>query len=341
MKSPAFLETFSQSIEAELKEILAERQSPLYDMMRYHLGWVDKNGAPRNGSTGKRLRPGLCLLSCEAVGGDAKTSLPVAAAIELIHNFSLIHDDIQDDDAERHHLPTVWSVWGKPQAINAGTAMRVMASLAISRLDADDISVQKQLRVQRLLDESSLILVEGQYLDINFESRFDIEVPQYMEMIEKKTAALLGCSLEVGALMGVDDESMISAFGTIGQNLGMAFQIRDDILGIWGSEEKTGKPQGSDIRHRKNSLPIVLALEKAGEELTREIMAIYRREELNEEDTTAILQILERLNVQSQAQNMAQTYCNKALAVISKLELPLATRNQLEEVAGFIVNRID
>ena len=130
--------------------MLAERQSPLYDMMRYHLGWIDAQGRPLPGSAGKALRPTLCLLACEAVGGTYHRALPAAAAVELVHNFSLIHDDIQDDDRERRHRPTVWSIWGKPQAINAGTAMRVLASLALSRLSERGVSGEKQLHAQRI-----------------------------------------------------------------------------------------------------------------------------------------------------------------------------------------------
>jgi len=339
MKLPAAFQRYRSAIEGELRMVLAERQSPLYDMMRYHLGWIDENGNPRQGSAGKALRPTLCLLACEAVGRDYCRALPAAAAIELVHNFSLIHDDIQDDDRERRHRPTVWSLWGKPQAINAGTAMRVLASVVSLRLKEHDVSAQKQLRVQRLIDETSLRLIEGQYLDINYESHFDIRVSDYLDMIEGKTAALIACSLEVGALLGTDDEQVIRSFRDIGRNLGLAFQIRDDILGIWGDEEKTGKPLGSDIRHRKKTLPIVYVLEKAEDRLRKELVTLYQNGALNDDGIAEVLRILEAVAVHSQAQKMAEMYRDKAIEATDKLELSPLARHDLEEVAQFLVGR--
>lgn len=337
MKLPAAFEKYRSAIEGELRTALAERQSPLYDMLRYHLGWVDDKGNPQRGTTGKALRPILCLLACEAVSGNYHRALPSAIAVEMVHNFSLIHDDIQDDDRERRHRPTVWSIWGKPQAINAGTAMRILAGMALLRLK--DVSVQKQLHVQRLIDESSLKLIEGQYLDISYESRFDIGVSDYLDMIERKTAALIACSLEVGALLGTDDEPVIASFQSFGRNMGMAFQIRDDILGIWGTEEQTGKPLGSDIRHRKKTLPIVYILEKAEDGLRKELINVYQNGAFNEDGVGTVLRILESVDVQHQAQRMAERYRDKAIRAIDKLALLPSAKHDLEEVSHFLVER--
>jgi geranylgeranyl diphosphate synthase type I len=235
MKLPECFERYRTDIDAELKLILSDRQLPLYDMMRYHLGWIDDKGNTLANAAGKALRPTLCLSACEVAGGEYSRALSAAAAIELVHNYSLIHDDIQDDDRERRHRPTVWCLWGKPQAINAGTAMRLLANMALLRLEARGVSQQRRLRIQQLLDETSLRLIEGQYLDINFETRFDINVSDYLTMIDKKTAALIACSLEVGALLGSDNDSLSDKFSNIGRNLGLAFQIIDDILGIYSN----------------------------------------------------------------------------------------------------------
>ena len=339
MKLPAVFERYSAEINIELKSVLAERRSPLYDMMRYHFGWLDDNGKPRQSSAGKALRPTLCLLACEAVGGEYRRALPAAAAVELIHNFSLIHDDIQDDDRERRHRPTVWSIWGKPQGINAGTAMRILASLALSRLREHDVSVPKQLRAQQIIDESSLRLVEGQYLDISYESRLDIKANGYLDMIERKTAALVTGSLEIGALLGTDDERMIESFQDIGRNLGLAFQIKDDILGIWGDGKETGKSLGSDIRNRKKTLPIVYALEKAEDELRRELVNIYRDGMLSEDGVSTVLRILKAVDAQANAQKMTERYCDQARQVIDKLALASSARRDLEELLHFWVER--
>jgi geranylgeranyl diphosphate synthase type I len=164
---PAAFERYRTQIDAELRLVLAQQQSPLYEMMRYHLGWIDEKGDPVKEPAGKALRPTLCLLACEAVGGDYRKALPAAAAIELVHNYSLIHDDIQDDDCERRHRPTVWSIWGKPQAINAGTAMRLLANITLARLREQGISPEKHWHTQCLLDTTTLRLIEGPYLDIS------------------------------------------------------------------------------------------------------------------------------------------------------------------------------
>ncbi|MDP2729447.1 MAG: polyprenyl synthetase family protein [Dehalococcoidales bacterium] len=336
---PASFERYAAEIKAELQLVLAEREAPLYDIMRYHFGWVDERGNPRQGTTGKALRPTLCLLTCEAVGGDYRRALPAAITIELVHNFSLILDDIQDDDRERRHSPTVWSIWGKPQAINVGTAMRLMANLALSRLEKCGVSMEKQLAIQHLIDEATLSLLEGQFLDISYESHFDIEVTDYLSMIEGKTAALIACSLEVGALLGTDDQEMAKHFREIGKNLGLAFQIRDDILGIWGEEEKTGKPLGSDIRHRKRTFPIVYILEKAGNRLRQELVDVYQNGEVGSDGIATVLTILESANAQFQAQKMAEKYCSKALKAIDSLALLPSVSSDLKEVAHFLIER--
>jgi len=339
VRLPAVFERYRPDIDAELKSVLSGRQSPLYDMMRYHLGWIDEKGNLLSNSSGKGLRPTLCLLACEAVGGEYKRALPTAAALELVHNYSLIHDDIQDDDRERRHVPTVWSIWGKPQAINAGTAMRMLASLSLWRLREYDISLQKQLRAQELLDESSLRLIEGQYLDISYESRLDIGINDYLNMIERKTAVLIACSVESGALLGTDDESVIKGFRDIGDSLGLAFQIRDDMLGIWGNEEKTGKPLGSDIRKRKKTFPIVYALENTSDGLKEELVSIYENGASNEDGIAAVLRILEAVSAQSYAQKMVEKYCDETLTAIDKLPLVPSARHDLKEVTHFLAER--
>ncbi len=339
MNLPAAFGKYRAAIDSELRMMLAERQSVLYDMIRYHLGWVDEDGNPQEGPTGKALRSTLCLLACEAVGGEYRQALPAAVAIELVHNFSLVHDDIQDDDRERRHRPTVWNIWGKPQAMNAGMAMRALASLTLLRLNERAVSAEKQLRVQRLIDESSLRLIEGQYLDISNESRFDIGVSDYLDMIDKKTASLIACSLEVGALLGSDNDYLPDSFRDIGGNLGLGFQIRDDILGIWGDEEKTGKPLGSDMRHRQKTLPIVYALGKADGRLRQELVSIYQNGAFDEGDIVTVLTILDTVDAQLQAQKMAERYCDKAIEAIAKLALLPSAKHDLEKVAHFLVER--
>jgi geranylgeranyl diphosphate synthase, type I len=340
MMLPTILERYRNEINAELlKPPLVDQPLPLYHMMRYHLGWVDAVGNLLNQSGGKALRPTFCLLACEATSGDFHKAKPAAAALELLHNFSLIHDDIQDDDAERRHRPTVWSIWGKTQAINAGTAMWTIANLALFRLADYDVPAQTQLRAHRLLNEACLTLLEGQYLDISYENRLDIEIADYLLMIDKKTAALIAHSLEMGALLGTDDESIILTFQKFGRNLGLAFQIKDDILGIWGSETKTGKPNGSDIRRKKKSFPVVYALERAEGKTKADLMNVYLHEEIDDNDYNLVLNILDSLQAEAYAQKIVEENCNQALIELEKMRLPTWAHDSLVEIAHFLTQR--
>lgn len=339
MKLPSVFDRYRHEIDAELKSVLADRYLPMYDMVRYHFGWIDEKNQPLHNNSGKALRPTLCLLAYEATGNDFHRALPAAASLELTHNFSLIHDDIQDNDKERRGRPTVWSIWGIPQAINAGTSARILANLALLRLNEYGIPNERLLRAQYILDDSCLRMIEGQYLDISYEHRLDIGISDYLEMIDKKTAALIGCSLEIGALLGTDDESSIGHFRNFGKNLGLAFQIRDDILGIWGNDKKTGKPLGSDILRRKKSLPVVYALEKAKGREKTEMVNVYSGETIDRNDLDTVLTILNSVQAKVQAQSMAEEYRDKALDEINKMSLLPWARDGLHDMAHFLVER--
>ncbi len=339
MTLPKAFQKYRGGIDAEMNSVLADRNSPLYDMMRYHLGWIDEKGRVLPHASGKALRPTLCLLTCEAVGGDYHRALPAAATLELVHNYSLIHDDIQDNDEERRHRSTVWSIWGKPQAINAGTAMRILANVSLWRLKDLGVSTEKQLRIQRLIDENCLSLIEGQYLDINFESSWNITIDDYLNMIAKKTGALLSCSMEIGALLGTDDEKMIQSFKYIGYDLGLAFQIRDDILGIWGDEQKTGKPSCSDIRKKKKSFPVIHALVTADDKKRSDLLKYYSNGASSAEQTAEILNILEVVNARGASEKMAESFEQKVKSETVNLKLSSPTEQDLQELFDFLVER--
>lgn len=339
VRLPAFFDRYRGDIDGELRSVVDGDASPLFAMMRYHMGWADAEGRPSANPGGKALRPTLCLLSCEAAGGEPKRALPAAAALELVHNFSLIHDDIQDDDSERHHMPTVWSIWGKAQAINAGTAMRMLAGLSLRRLGGNGASAETRLRAQELLDETTLALVQGQYLDISFEKRLDVKTAEYLEMIAGKTAALIACSAEMGALIASCDRRKIAGMREVGRNLGMMFQVRDDILGIWGREEDTGKPSASDIRKRKKGLPVIYALEKAAPGPRKRLCDIYVKPSIGDEDVSSVLEILDGLGCRRGAQAMAEGYCSASRQGISKLGLEPRLRDDFEDLFEFLLNR--
>ena len=262
MSLPTAFNRFRDQIETEIKSLVLEEGFPLYRMMGYHMGWLDEYGEAAEGESGKRIRPTLSLLACEALGGDVKAALPAAAAVELVHNFSLIHDDIQDGNSERHNRPTVWWVWGPAQAINAGDGMHALARLALLRQTGEGMSPERTLKAVGLLDQACLRLCEGQYLDLTYQERVDISQDAYFKMVEGKTAALISCAAELGAVMSSVEEPVERAIAQFGAKLGTAFQIRDDILDLWGQQD-TGKPLAGDILNKKKSLPIVYAIENA------------------------------------------------------------------------------
>jgi geranylgeranyl diphosphate synthase, type I len=351
MGLPSVFERYHAEIDAEISDIIDERDSHLYDMLRYHLGWMDSKGKVRKRSNGKAVRPTLCLLACEAVGGDYQPALPAAAAVELVHNFSLIHDDIQDDDVERHHQPSVWRVWGKAQAINAGTVMRMLANVALRRLK---VSPAKKLRIQKLIDEATIRLIEGQYLDISFESRSDISSSDYIDMVGCKTAALIACAVGSGAELGTNDRKTISSLQEFGWNLGVAFQTKDDILGIWGKKEETGKPSGNDIRRRKKTLPFILGMQRSsGHSLEQLRHNLYEpclceqslrvhssdEETMSEDSVQSIIGILENAGALEETQRITEEYIKKALNILDSISLSPSARQNLDEVVTFLKTR--
>ena len=234
------LATLLADTEAEILSLVRDRDPSthgVYEMVRYHLG-LDGSGAP----SGKRMRPLLGLLAYASIAGDHRRALPGAAAVELGHNFSLVHDDIEDADRERRHRASLWTVYGIPQAINTGDTLFTLSRIALHRLTELGFSDAKVLRLMRLYDETCLRLCEGQYIDI-WASEHDetMSVELYFDMIGRKTAALISASIEAGALLATDDERVIERYRKFGWALGLAFQLNDDLLGIWGQEQATGK----------------------------------------------------------------------------------------------------
>ena len=330
---------YRPELEAELKRIVGKASLPMYDMMRYHMGWIEESGHTRRNTAGKRLRPILCLLACESLNGQWRQALPVAASIELVHNFSLIHDDIQDSSRERRGRPTVWSIWGLPQGINAGDGMHALALSSLLRLEERGIPHEKTVRAAGILGEASLRLCEGQYLDLSYVNRLNIKVKDYLAMISGKTAALFRCSLEVGSLMATDDESVITRMRKFGHALGMTFQVHDDILSIWGDVKATGKPIASDIQMRKKTLPVLYALSKAKGEDRERLIRTYKRKRISYADVDEVLKLLDKLDAKAYAQEMSTKYYNDALTELNGLDISQTAKAELEAVAAFLFDR--
>jgi len=301
--------------EAEIARLVADRDpstAGVYEMARYHLG-LDGSGAP----AGKRMRPLLGLLAYASIAGDHRAALPGAAAVELGHNFSLVHDDIEDGDLERRHRPALWARHGIPQAINTGDMLFSLSRVALHRLSDLGFSDAKVLRLMRLYDDTCVALCEGQYIDIATSERDDLmSVELYFDMIGRKTAALIAASIEAGALLATDDEAIIGRYRAFGWALGIAFQLNDDLLGIWGAERATGK-EPTDVARKKKTLPVIYAFEHAAQRQRERLAALYRDPSPNASEVAEIIAILEHAGARDYTRDQARRYRDEALAELA------------------------
>ena len=335
MSFAAYRERYLPLLESELKGALAAegRMFPYYGMMQYHMGWLDEHLRPAHAPVGKQLRPLICLLVCEAVGGQVEHALPAAAAVELVHNFSLIHDDIEDDSPTRRHRPTLWKLWGLAQGVNCGDGMFAKAIVVLNDLHGRGVPPRRALDAQRILIETCLELTEGQYLDMMFETRQGAEVEEYLQMIRRKSAALIACSAHLGALLGGAVQATQEAFRRFGENLGMAFQVMDDVLGIWGQEEETGKSTVTDIMTRKKTLPIVYAMDD------KDLEAIYAQDELTDQDVALVASILEARGARSFAEETARRYSEQAMGYLAQACEHTPASQAIRDLALSLVKR--
>jgi len=326
----------------------------VYGQMQYHLGWLDRQLRPTEGHPGKLLRPKLLLLSYELAWGQEHLSsthlqapslrpaLPAAAAIELAHNFTLLHDDIQDGDVERRHRATVWSLWGIPQAILVGDAMLALARLHLWRVQDEDVEPVAALQLAQLFDVALLKVTEGQHLDMSFERQPAVSLSGYEEMISRKTAALMECATAMGARLGTCNQEMIGDLARFGHMLGLAFQVRDDMLGIWATEAESGKQPAGDIYRRKKSLPLLHALQYAAAD-DREFMAKMCTQEtpVTGEQVQEVLAIFIRAGTREYCQQFLVRQCQQARAALMRVAtvdnaLAIRARTDLEALVDFV-----
>ena len=358
MDLPLVLAQPREAVQAEMRAVVGDRSLPIYAMVRYALGWIEADGGPRTEPAGKGIRPALAVLAGRAVDpSDAagRRALAGAAAVEFVHNFSLVHDDIQDRDDERHHRPTVWRVWGEAQAINVGDALRELAQAALSRAVHAGADAGTVLAAGDTLNRCTLEMIEGQYLDLDYEGRRAVSAEDYLTMVERKTGALLGCSLALGALLAGGDRDVAARLEHAGRCLGLAFQIRDDALGIWGDSSATGKSSDSDIRRRKKSFPIVYALDAtaapspgAGEgaaDARATLASVYVPDApgdpapVGDADVRDVIRALDTLGARAAAERAAGVHYDGFLAALADCGLREPGRAALEEAGRFIVRR--
>ena len=309
------LKTYTQlmlpALETEMRTVLHANGTPpdaLYGMMQYHMGWLDADFNPIQTNSGKRIRPLLCLLTTEAAGGSWEQALPAAAAVELLHNFSLIHDDIEDGSETRRGRLTMWKIWGTAQAINSGDAMFAVAHLALNNLMKRDVPAQTVVQALQRFDVTCVELTQGQHADMDFETRDSATVTEYINMITGKTAVLLAHCAELGALVADQDAATITHYAAFGRNLGLAFQVIDDILGIWGDEIKIGKSAASDIITKKKTLPVLYGLAQ-----NQQLQDLDLKAEPNTRFVEAVVATLDELGARDFAIQYAKEYSAKAI----------------------------
>ena len=322
-------------IEAELQNQIARLDQPrtriFHEMLTYHMGWTGDGAGPE--ATGKRIRPLLVLLSTAACSPEWLRAVPAAAAVELVHNFSLLHDDIQDNSPKRRGRETVWVKWGVPMAINAGDAMFVISNLAIVDL-AQHYPGDVVVKAAHILHNTCLDLTRGQFLDISYEERNDLTIDDYWPMIAGKTSALVSACTHIGALLGNADEAKQEAYHLFGHHLGLAFQVQDDILGIWGNEALTGKSTASDLVEGKNSLPVLYALGKKGKFADR-----WNQGPITVGEVDAVSKLLEGEGAKAYAEKIAGEETQKALHNLEKANPSGTAGESLIELANKLLKR--
>jgi geranylgeranyl diphosphate synthase type I len=326
----------------------------------YHLGWNDAEGRPLDSPTGKGIRPALALLSAAAAWSDPSVGIPGAVAVELVHNFSLIHDDIIDGDTERHHRPTVWSVFGVGPAIIAGDALEILAHQVL--LEASGTT---GAAASAALAEGTAAMIAGQAQDVAFEQRRNVTVEECMAMCAAKTGALLGCASSIGAVLAGAPPATVGALRDFGCQLGLAFQAVDDLLGIWGDPSTTGKAVGNDLRQRKKSMPVVAALAAGGTDadelrelvlgptttvvgvggtISTEVTAGPRTGSatlppLDREEVARATLLVERCGGREWTAARAKAHLDNALGALQRVRLSALPHRELADLAVFVVER--
>ncbi|MEV8438019.1 family 2 encapsulin nanocompartment cargo protein polyprenyl transferase [Actinosynnema sp. NPDC051121] len=300
----------------------------------YHLGWWDEHGRPTDAVGGKAIRPVLAQLAAEAVGGTAASAVPAAVAVELVHNFTLLHDDVLDRDLTRRHRPAAWHVFGVPDAVLTGDAM---LALAFDVLAAG--GQPAALAGIRVLNAAVQDLVDGEQADLAFETRHDIGVAECVAMVERKTAGLLACACALGALFAGAGPTGVAGLRDFGLHLGVAFQHVDDLLGIWGDPAVTGKPVHGDLRARKKSLPVVAAL-TSGTPAGRELAALYGGDgEAVAADPARAADLIEAAGGRAWSQDQAELLLDQALGRLDSIKPTPRAAAELAELARAIVRR--
>ncbi len=331
---PATLSRAAARVAPALRESIASLHPSLREVASYHFGWTDEHGRPTASNGGKSLRAALALLSARAAGASEQVGVPAAVAVQLVHEFSLLHDDVMDGDVTRRHRPTAWSVFGAGLAILTGDGLLARAIRVLT--DASPVHGDHAARV---LDQATEELITGQAADLAQERRADVTLADCLRMVEGKTGALLACAATLGAVLAGGSAGLLAALGDYGRTLGVAFQLADDLLGIWGDPESTGKPVYADLRAHKRTVPVVAALHSGGP-AARELAGLLAGSDMTaDEDLVLAVKLIEEAGGRSWAAAEAGRLARAAVSRLDGLGLPGDVHTELRDLAGFTVLR--
>lgn len=335
-EAAVILERTRASVDPEMRAAVESLPPSMRRIAGYHFGWTDPDGTPASGGAGKAIRPALVLTAAAALGGPRAraAALRAAVAVELVHNFTLLHDDVMDRDTTRRHRPTAWTVFGDADAILAGDALQALAL----RLLADDPHPASAKAASRLAD-CVVELCAGQHADTALEKRRPTEVTldEVLAMAEAKTGALLGCACALGALYAGAGDGGVRAMDAFGREAGLAFQLIDDVIGIWGDPSRTGKPVGADLAARKKSLPVVAALASGGP-AAQELAALYEAP-YDQEDLQRTVLAVERAGGRDWAQAQAADRMARAVQALARAVPEPEEAGGLLALAEFVTRR--
>ncbi len=338
---PEVLTRYRSQIVKTIYQEYKKYSDSLYNTHKYYLGFTDVQGnsIKYSSENGKVFRPTLVLMGCRAAGGKIERSMPIAVSLELIHNFSLIHDDIQDGDRFRHNRLSVWAVWGKPAAIISGLSMLKVAENTVKQSELAGVDKSVINEVQQNLTLAHLRMIEGQFLDISFESQSVISVDDYLNMVNLKTGALIEVSLVLGAMTGskIPQQDTCDALRKLGQVYGRLFQISDDLLGIWGSKT-TGKPIGADIKRRKKSLPNVYALNHSKAKKSR-LHKIFAKKVISDSNVEEVLSIMNDMKTKEWCTQFMYNTWQQGTDIIQSLPSDRSTKQDLTSLGDFLITR--
>ncbi|MHC3463449.1 family 2 encapsulin nanocompartment cargo protein polyprenyl transferase [Streptomyces flavovirens] len=334
-EAAALLERTRGLVDPHLRAAVDTLPGAIRRVARYHFGWQNADGTPASGQAGKAIRPALVLAAARALGGDPGSALRAAVAVELVHNFTLLHDDVIDEDATRRHRPTAWAVFGVPDAVVTGDAVLALAQRLLAE-DPHPASARASARLAACVIE----LCAGQQADCALEERepLDVTLDECLTMATAKTGALLGCACALGALYAGAGEPAVEAMDGFGREAGLAFQLIDDLIGIWGDTARTGKPVGADLAAHKKSLPVVAAL-TSGTPAADELAALYRGAMNTPAEVSGAAAAVDRAGGRDWAQACAADRMARAVHHLSRAVPDPAAAQDLLALAEFVTRR--